>query len=93
MFFFVQLRNNIPRLELNSIVLFFASYLFFYFSGGACTFLESGTADQARALRLAPANARLGRTAMPRLVLLWIIFFVHWGEEGKKRPVVCMIPG
>ena len=47
---------------------------------------DGGTANQAWALRLAPANASLGRTAVPRLVLSWITFHVYWWERRGKTP-------
>ena len=44
---------------------------------------DGGTADLARALRLVPANARFGRTAVTRLVLLWIFLCPLVGKKGE----------
>ena len=55
---------------------------------------DGGTADLARVLRLAPADARFG--AYCRAASRAVVDFSSLstgGKEGENRPVVCLIPG
>ena len=89
-FRFVELRNPSERARASLLVVHVADVCCLLSAAACWNTTDGGAADQARALRLAPANARLGRTAVPRLVLLWIIFFVHWWE--RRGGALCSVP-